>query len=333
MMIDNYKAAFGNFRNQFFTAEELMAMIDNKQLKLRYSIRPSMSTKWDIEQNSRFIEALILGQPHPAFFFDGSQHEWYVLDGKKRLYALWDFVNDRFALRSLYFLGEKYENYYFRKLPLLIKRKIMNFQFEAHILNPGASSQVRYGVYTNLLTRPQKNISNECRSFIFGESFQLIKNIRKHIQTGMQTGFMSLRMRRYTFEDVVGHLLVLYLYSENRMFRNIEAENTNIDVLVNFLLFDKNLLEYYISETDFLGNLNRVIEQIGWVRLMGMKDIHKIETLLSVLFTLPVKYRYRSRKWVEWIDRIWEQMLDANVSQGYLLRDYCERNKFVTQNV
>ena len=166
-----HKITFTNFRNQYFTVEELLKERESRHLQEKPREFRLAFSDWSVEQRSRFVESLIVGQPHPAFFIDGSLNQWYLIDGEKRLRAISRFVSDAYRLCGLFFLGDKYEGRTFSELPLFIRRKIMNYVFEAYILNPGSSPQVRYGVYTYLLARPQRNVTNNCRRFIFPEGF------------------------------------------------------------------------------------------------------------------------------------------------------------------
>lgn len=335
MMTDNYKIAFSNFRNQYFTAEELIGERENGHLKTNSRIFSSTYSDWSVEQKSRFIESLIVGQPHPAFFIDGSLDQWYLIDGGKRLKALYLFVTGKYELQSLYFLGDLYENKSYSKLPLFIRRKIMNYQFEAYILNPGTSAQVRYGVYMNLLARPRKNISNECRQFIFAEGFEVLENICRPLKSVLQRRKMSYfsSLHNCTAEELVGRLFVFLLYWEEGTFEDMKS--VNMEILVNSLLETPQKLSRFIDVYSFGRLLESIVDKIGSDALAGIRDVREIDVILAVMAVLLREKRRLSQNvdWSERIDRIWQNMPYINECQGYLLDNYLSRFQFVYQNL
>lgn len=335
MMTDNYKIAFSNFRNQYFTAEELIGEKESGHLQTSSRIFSSAYSDWSVEQKSRFIESLIVGQPHPAFFIDGSLDKWYLIDGGKRLRALYQFVTGRYELQSLYFLGDMYENKSYSKLPLFIRRKIMNYQFEAYILNPGTSAQVRYGVYMNLLARPRKNISNECRLFIFAEGFEVLGDICRPLKSALQRRKMSYFSSSHncTAEELAGRLFVFLLYWEGVAFE--DAKSVNVEILVNSLLETPQKLSGFIDVYSLGRLLESIVDKIGSDTLAGIRDVREIDVILAVMAVLLREKKRLSQNvdWGERIDKIWQNMPYINECQGYLLGNYLNRYQFVYQNL
>ena len=60
---------------------------------------------WTIEQKSRLIESILLNIPLPAFYFDSSDKDkWLVIDGLQRLSTINEFVvQEKFKLTNLEF--------------------------------------------------------------------------------------------------------------------------------------------------------------------------------------------------------------------------------------
>ncbi|HRK59088.1 MAG TPA: DUF262 domain-containing protein, partial [Candidatus Kapabacteria bacterium] len=67
---------------------------------------------WDIEQQSRLIESILIHFPLPAFFFDASDDDlWLVVDGLQRLSSIRNFCIEkdpkkRLKLTNLEFLTQ-----------------------------------------------------------------------------------------------------------------------------------------------------------------------------------------------------------------------------------
>ena len=97
---------------------------------------------WPIEKQSQLIESVLIKLPLPAFYFDGSDdNKWLVVDGLQRLSAIKKFVVDKsMALYGLEFL-KKLEGFKFDDLPRAYQRQIEEAEIMAYIINPGNSGE------------------------------------------------------------------------------------------------------------------------------------------------------------------------------------------------
>ncbi len=119
---------------------------------------------WKPYYQSRLIESILLRFPLPAFYFDASDDDkWLVVDGLQRLWTLKRFIVDEtLKLRGLEVLkdmnGLKYQD-----LPEKMKLRINEFQVITFLIKPGTPKEVKYDVFNRINTGGLSLTSQEIR--------------------------------------------------------------------------------------------------------------------------------------------------------------------------
>lgn len=107
---------------------------------------------WDKTQQSRLIESILIRFPLPAFFFDASDdNNWLIVDGLQRLSSIRNFVLKGQPLKNLEFLthlnGKKWDD-----LPPNLIRQFEETQVVIYKILPGTPADVKFNIFKRINT-------------------------------------------------------------------------------------------------------------------------------------------------------------------------------------
>lgn len=128
--------------------------------------------RWDEDRQSRLIESLIMNVPIPPVFLGEDEYGQYVvLDGRQRLTAIQNFLNNTLVLQNLKVWddlnGQRFNDLVKRGLDKHLTRRFIS----AIALLKESSSIVKYDVFDRLNTGGVKANEMEVRNAVFRGKF------------------------------------------------------------------------------------------------------------------------------------------------------------------
>ena len=153
------------------------------------------SLAWNADQQSYFIESLILRVPVPPIFFYDVEGKLEVVDGSQRIRSLVAFAKGGFALSDLEKLNVL-NGFSFEQLPPAVQRRLNNTPVRSFVLDQTTDHSTRVDLFRRLNTSGKRLRDAEIRKGAFKGPFLdlIIKSASSevfHAVTPHMTGGMD----------------------------------------------------------------------------------------------------------------------------------------------
>lgn len=259
----------------------ILDRLQNKEIDLL----PDFQRKgglWTNEQKSQLIESLILRIPLPAFYFDGSNSEmWIVIDGLQRLTALKEFFVDKtLNLTGLEFLKDL-DGLGIDDMPRTYVRRMKETQIITYIINPGAPVNLKYNIFKRINTGGLKLEPQEIRHALYqGYATEFVKHLSQKEIFKEATGY-SVGTDRMMDREFVLRFIAFYEL-------DIDSYKGSIDFFLNSAMdyINKNYNDTYAQyvENTFLSVLKVCKEIFDKFAFRRMPDTEKRRPISKALF-------------------------------------------------
>lgn len=222
---------------------------------------------WNKKTQSRLIESLLINLPIPAFYFDATNEDsWQIVDGLQRLSTIKNFVIDqKLKLSGLEFLGEDYEDCFFKDLPRTLQRRIEEFPVTLYLIKPGTPLKMKYSLFQRIntggLTLKRQEIRHAISQGINkGQASSFLKELseensfRKVVSISsdrMSNRELILRHIAFVMEDVETYKSSMVKFLDNAMEKLGGCNKTELSKYKNGFLNAMDLAWFLFDEHAF----------------------------------------------------------------------------------
>ena len=203
-----------NIETKTPSLDTLIKRINNKTVQLNtesyFQRNPNL---WDDTKQSRLIESILIQFPLPAFYFDASdENNWLVVDGLQRLSSIRNFaVNKTLKLTNLEFLLQ-FNGKGWNDLPTNLQTAIEETQVVIYKILPGTPTDVKFNIFKRINTGGLTLEPQEIRHALFqGRPAKFIAELATN-NMFLNATRRKIDTSRMLDRDFVNRFLCFYLF-------------------------------------------------------------------------------------------------------------------------
>lgn len=134
---------------------------------------------WKWKQKSELIESILMGIPLPImYFFQDAQGVKQVIDGKQRLTALFEFLDDKFTLSELPVL-QNLKGKKFSDLSPVQQGKIEDYKLSINVIKPPTPDRIKFDIFDRVNRGGTRLNNQEMRNAIYqGKATKLLEQLK-----------------------------------------------------------------------------------------------------------------------------------------------------------
>lgn len=223
---------------QMLSLKYIMELMDGKLMELNPGYQRHVVWK-ETKKKSLLIESLMLRIPIPAFYFyENEDAKFQVIDGQQRLTTIHEFINNKFRLIGLEYLGDNCNKKYFKDLDIKYQQRIFRTQMAVNILDARSPKKVVYDIFRRINTggvalKPQEMRNAICRPQVREflkksiENENYLKATRRRVKDERMDA-QELVLRFYSFYQ-------LYNYEKEKLYFKYSSVSTMLDEMIDNL--------------------------------------------------------------------------------------------------
>lgn len=227
---------------------------------------------WAKKQGSELVESILMGIPIPVMYlFEMKDGKKQVVDGRQRITAILDFLNDKLVLKDLKILPS-YNNCKFSDLDMKMQGLFEDSQMYFYIIQPPTPERVKYDIFDRVNRGGTRLTNQEMRNALYrGKSTRLISELSKSEEFLTATGYGISSKRQKDNYVILRSISFWLLYKkwETILAQNGEAIDYKSDIddfLAKMMIFiNEKASDELIAEcrSMFLRAMKNSLEIMG----------------------------------------------------------------------
>jgi rubredoxin len=248
---------------------------DVSSLKKKYdrgTLNPQPSFQryqvWTKKKNSRLLESILLDLPLPILYFaEQKEGPTVVIDGQQRLMAVFDFIDNKYALTGLGPLHKELEGKRFKQLDEELQQRIEDFSLTVVEILKESKEDIKFDLFERLNTGAVSLNDQELRNSVYrGEYNEFLKRLATNATFRR---FLNLKEPHKRMNDV--EFVLRYMTFREQTYLKHDDKKTgkflNRTMKHGKLLFEEDPVaanrESKKAETDFKLALNNSLTVFG----------------------------------------------------------------------
>ena len=254
-----------NIETKTPSLDTLIKRIKNKSVQLNTeSYFQRRDDLWDVVKQSRLIESILIRFPLPAFFFDATDdNNWLVVDGLQRLSSVRNFCVEkdpkkRLKLTNLEFLSHL-NGHTWDTLSEDLQRVIEESQVVIYKILPGTPTDVKFNIFKRINTGGLILEPQEIRHALFqGKPAVFIAELANNKEFIRVTN-NKIKTHRMLDRDFANRFLGFYLFGYNNYTPDLDTYMSKAMASIN----DRSEDELNQIKKDFTESMKLAFDIFG----------------------------------------------------------------------
>lgn len=285
----------------FYTIFELKRRYDAPQKRIILDSDFQRESVWNHQRKAELVESVLMGLPLPIFYFNQDKYgRLIVVDGRQRLTALFEYMDDCFVLDKLKILP-KLNGLKFSELPPMMASRLEDYQLQAHVILPPTPDRIKFDIFDRVNRGGVQLNKQEIRNALYqGEATAMLNRLAKSKEFIEATGNAFEKEKRMKDKYLLNRFIAVYLYRHDLILEDNGSTyeyKDDIDELLGKALEVINSMDperAHIVENVVLSTLQKSAYYMGKDAFRLMKEgrrtpinMNVFETVMFALVFVP----------------------------------------------